>query len=98
MLKKLMIAVAFVATLMALTPTAQAGNEGAYILGGVIGGLILGEALDDNRRPHRHGYPVYVEEPVYERQCYTRWVKRWSEYRQAWVRKQKTHCEWVRVY
>lgn len=98
MLKNLMIALALVATLMTVAPAAHADNEGAYVLGGVIGGLLLGEVLDNHRHVPRHGYPVYVEEPVYEKQCYTRWVKRWSEYRQAWVRKQRTYCEWVRIY
>ena len=98
MLKKLMIALGLVAALMVTVPAAHAGNEGAYVLGGVIGGLLLGEALDNNRNAPRHGYPVYIEEPVYEKRCYTRWVKRWSEYRQTWVRKPRTQCEWVRVY
>lgn len=96
-MKKIIVLLVALALILPLAP-ARADNEGAYILGGVIGGLVLGEILENDRPYRPYGYPVYVEEPVYEKQCYTRWVKRWSEHRQAWIRKKKTHCDWVRVY
>ena len=38
---------------VAFTPQkAEAGDDGAKIIGGIIGGLIIGEILDDDRHGH----------------------------------------------
>lgn len=94
MLKRFLMVLGVVSLLLPMPTVAEANDNGAYLLGGIVGGLLLGEALDNHRR---YREPVYIEEPVYEKQCYTQWVRRWSEYRHAWVSKPQTYCDWVRV-
>lgn len=98
-MKKIAItmALSMMATLV-MADHADANDNGWYALGGVVGGLVLGEILQDNRRPVYPAYPAYVEEPVYERQCYARWVRVWDDYRNRWIKVRKTRCEVVRVY
>lgn len=77
---------------------ATANDDAAWFLGGVVGGLVLGEITEGPRyRPRNYDYYVY-DEPVYEKRCVRRWVKRWDEYRQTWVKVKRTRCDWVRVY
>lgn len=116
-MKKVIIIVSVITMILSFLPApAIADNDdSAYLLGGIAGGLLLGQIIENNR-PRYYGYPVYdgpvysappryrgpvyvdpAYETVYEKRCYTRWVKRWSEYRQAWIRKKKTICEWYRA-
>lgn len=100
-MKKIITAMVAMAFVCSTVLPASANNDTAWFLGGMVGGLVLGEVLD-GPRPYPPAYPsgrYYVyDEPVYEKQCYSRWVKRWSEYKQTWVKVRKTRCEWVRVY
>lgn len=107
MLKKIILVFGIVAMMTYASMPARANNDDtAYFLGGVVGGLLLGEVIQNNSPryyypPPPYGYPVYdgpvYGGPIYQKQCYTRWVKRWSESRQIWVRKRRTVCNWVRV-
>lgn len=97
-MRKIAIALAAVLVVSMMVERAEANDNGWYAFGGLVGGLILGEALENNRRPAYPAYPVYVDEPVYERQCYARWVRVWDNYRDRWIKVRKTRCEVVRVY
>jgi len=87
---------------------ANNNNNGWYALGGVVGGLVLGNVLQNNRPypaypaypayPTYPAYPAYVEQPAYEKQCYARWVRVWDEYRNTWIKVRRTKCEWVPAY
>ena len=75
MLKKIMVLV--VASISLYSVPANAGNEGA-IIGGVIGGLFLGELLN-NHHSHRHN--DYYEEHYYSPpppRCKVVWERVWD--------------------
>ena len=107
MLKKIILVFGVVALITYASVPARANDDAAYFLGGVVGGLLLGEVIQNNSPryyyppPPPYGYPFYdgpvYGGPIYQEQCYTRWIKRWSESKQIWVRKRRTVCNWVRV-
>jgi hypothetical protein len=83
---------------MAVVP-AQADNSEEVaigILGGVVGGLILGEVFE---RP-RYREPVRVyeyEEPVMVRECVTKY-RRYYDSMGNYVRRPVKKCYWVERY
>lgn len=81
---------------IALTPIqAQAGDDAAYLLGGILGGLVLGNAM--NRHEHYSPPPaayVIEESPEYVRICRNQWVNYYDPYGN-YVRGQRRVCEWV---
>lgn len=99
-MKKLLAAAILAMGVSSLSVPAYAGNDdAAYFLGGMLGGMILNEAL--NPRPRYYAPPVRVyeeEAPVYERVCTRRWVKVWDRYRHEYVKVRRKSCELVRVY
>lgn len=101
-MKKFLIAVLAIAMIAGSVP-ASAGNNSDEIaigiLGGVLGGLVLGEILDG---PGPGAYPVYVEPPpvVYEEevvvpepmQCHFARRKVWSDRYNQYVVVKKRVC------
>jgi len=81
------------------TVPAHAGNSEEVaigILGGVVGGLILGDVLE---RP-RHSHPVRVyeyEEPYMVRECVTKY-RRYYDSMGNLVRRPVKKCYWVERY
>ncbi len=95
-MKKILIALTALAFVTSAVP-AKAGDEAAYAIGGLIGGLILGDALSNNHR-HGHHYPrevyVYEQTPQYVRLCRTEWTGYYDHYGR-YVQQPRRICEWV---
>lgn len=95
-MKKTMIAVIASIGILASSVPAKAGNDAGYLIGGIIGGLILGEALSNNR--HRHHYYddayAYERTPQYVRLCRTHWVG-YYDYYGRYREQPRRVCEWV---
>lgn len=93
-MKKLIIALVMSATVIATSVPAKAGNDAAVAIGGVIGGLILGDILSNNHR-HRHNNNVYVYEttPQYVRVCRRQWVG-YYDYYGRYIQQPRQICEW----
>lgn len=96
-MKKILIATLALATMLtAVTPVMADNSEEVAIgiLGGVVGGLILGEVLE---RP-RYREPVrvyeYYEEPVMVRRCVTKY-RRYYDSMGNLVRRPVKKCYWV---
>lgn len=92
-MKKILIAALVAASLV--TP-AQAGDRTSAIVGGVIGGLFLGELLR-----HHHNYESYPPQYVYQpapppphQVCGTQWTSEWNRAYQMWERVPHTVCWW----
>lgn len=62
-------------------------NEGLYIAGGILGGLLLGRAL---AQPE----PVYVVPQRPREVCGTRWTREWNAVYGEWERVPHTVCYW----
>lgn len=99
-MKKILIATLALATMLTAVTPAMADNSEEVaigILGGVVGGLILGEVLE---RP-RYREPVrvyeYYEEPVMVRECVTKY-KRYYDSMGNLVRRPVKKCYWVERY
>lgn len=85
-----------IAASVVITPAyADNSEEIAIGVGAFLGGLIIGEAV---RSKPRYVERVYVEEPVYVRECRTRIVKRYDPYYDRVVRVKRKVCEWVPAY
>lgn len=79
-----------------ITPAyADNSEEIAIGIGAFLGGLIIGEAV---RPRHRYVERVYVEEPVYVRECYTRIVRVYDPNYGVYVKRKKKFCELVPTY
>lgn len=94
-MKKLLIASLAALMVASATVPAQAGDEGLAIIGGVIGGLIIGEALRDHRhhpRPHRQRYYDYGYYS-YERTCWTEYRRDWDPYARRYVTRGVRYCD-----
>ncbi len=79
-----LVAIATIAgSLVSVTPPAKAGDVGAGIAAGIIGGALIGGAIASSRPPY--GGPVYVEEapPPPPADCYWRRERYWDGY--GWV-------------
>ena len=98
-MKKILIAVVALAVLaVTVTPSYADNSEEVAIgiLGGVVGGLILGEVFE---RP-RYREPVRVyeyEEPVMVRECVTKY-RRYYDSMGNLVRRPVKKCYWVERY
>ena len=67
-------------------------NEGWYAFGGLLGGLLLGQALS-NPGPGVYAAPSPYAAPVSPQQyCATEWQRRWNEVYQAWEKIPYTVC------
>ena len=79
-----LVAVATIAgSLASVTPPAKAGDVGAGIAAGIIGGALIGGAIASSRPPYVG--PVYVEEapPPPPAGCYWQRERYWDGY--GWV-------------
>ena len=95
-MKKFLIALSALAFVSATSAPANAGgDDAAYLFGGLIGGLILGDALSNNH--HRHHYPrdvyVYEQTPQYVRVCRTHWTG-YYDYYGRYIQQPRRVCEW----
>lgn len=88
-MKFLIAAVVSVAMLAATVPAHADNSEEVIIgvLGGALGGLIIGSAI--NRRPVER---VYVYEEPIEPECYSRVVRVWDPNRDRYVKVRKVVC------
>lgn len=95
-MKYLLAIVLSLSMILVTVPSAKADNSEEVIigvLGGALGGLIIGEALGNNRR-ERHVERVYVyEDPYYEPYCYVKKVRYYDPYRDVYVVKKRRVCE-----
>jgi len=95
-MKKFLITAVALATLVVSTTPSMADNSEEVaigILGGVVGGLILGEVLE---KP-RHSHPVRIyeyEEPYMVRECVTKY-RRYYDSMGNLVRRPVKRCYWV---
>jgi hypothetical protein len=80
-MKKLIVA--SVAAMVALAPaSAMAGDDAAYLLGGIVGGMVLGGIFNnhhDNYNRYEYQQPVYAAPPPTYR-CEWIKVRRWDPY------------------
>jgi hypothetical protein len=78
------VAVATIASALAVTPASAQRGLGAAVAGGIIGGATVGGAIAATAPPPVYGPPVYVEGPP----C--RWVRQrfWDGYEWAFRRVQ----------
>lgn len=90
-----------VALTLSLTPAKAGNNDAALIIGGILGGIVLNEALSGPRYYHAPPPRVYYapppsyyydEEPAYVRECYRKIVRRWDHYQNRYVRVHKRVC------
>ena len=90
-MKKLLIAASIMALLV--TP-AQAGKKTNYLLGGILGGVVLGGILyDHNRRTYVEEQRVYVR-PAHQ-ECRTQWYQEWNPHYRMYENVPRTVCYWV---
>lgn len=94
-MKKFLIA-AVALTALFVTPSYADNSEEAIIgvMGGVIGGLVLGEVLE---RPRYREPAVVYEEPVLVRECRTKYIKYYDSMGNL-VRRPVKKCFWVERY
>lgn len=96
-MKKLIIALVMSAAVVASSVPARAGDEAAYAIGGILGGLILGDVLSNNHHHHRHRYYddayVYESTPQYVRVCRTHWTG-YYDYYGRYIQQPRRICEW----
>lgn len=100
-MKKILTSMSVVAIALMLTTPAKANNDVGVFIGGLIGGMVLNEALSGPRyyappprvyyAPPRPGY-YYDEEPRYVRECFYKIVRRWDPYQERYVRVHRKVC------
>lgn len=97
-MKYLLAIVLTLSTILMTVPSAKADNSEEVIIGvmgGLIGGLIIGEALND--RHHHHHRKRYRHQHIYierEPRCYNRWFEVWDPYLEDYVRVNRRVCEY----
>jgi hypothetical protein len=99
-MKKFLIAAVALVALTTATPSYAGNTEEVIIgvMGGVIGGLVLGEVLEAPRYyAPPPPPPVYYEEPAMVRQCVTKY-KRYYDSMGNLVRRPVKKCFWVERY
>jgi len=92
-MKKLLIA--SLAALMVASATvvpAQAGDQGLAIIGGVIGGLVIGEALRDHHHYPRPRGPYYYEQSYYDN-CWIEYRRVWDPYLHRFITQKVRYCD-----
>ena len=95
-MKKILAALAVLLALSIASPqAAKADNDTAWFLGGVAGGLVLGDMLNPRPRAY-YPAPVYVQ-PVYPAPVYVEPVYPAPVYVQP-VYGQRCKRKWVRVW
>ncbi len=87
-------AVALAASMLVVPAKADNSEEIAIGVGAFLGGLIIGEAT---RRP-RYVERVYVEEPMYIRECYVKIVRRYDPHTGRYYKVKRKVCETVPAY
>lgn len=73
---------------------AQAGNEGGAFIGGLIGGIILNDALNNHRhhhRPPKRSY--YYEDYNYYSSCWTEVRREWDPYARRYYKRYVRYCD-----
>jgi hypothetical protein len=94
-MKYLIAAILSFAMITSTIPTAKADNSEEVIigvLGGALGGLIIGSAINGNGNRER---VIVREQYIYEEvepECYTRVVRVWDPNRDRYVKVRKTVC------
>lgn len=86
-MRKLLITGLAALTFLAASTSTQAGNPWP-VIGGIAGGLILGEVLRGGH--HHHGY--YEEEPYYQ-SCWIEYRKVWDPYLHRYVTQKVRFCD-----
>jgi hypothetical protein len=97
-MKKIIITLSagIIATTVFMGPASAGNNDDvAYFLGGMLGGLVLGEITRDHPR---YVERVYIEEPEYERVCRTKIVRVYDPNYGTYVKRKKRFCSWVPNY
>lgn len=96
-MKYLLAIVLSLSMILVAVPSAKADNSEEVIIGvmgGLIGGLVIGEALNDRHHHHRKRYRreyIYIER---EPRCYNRWFEAWDPYLEDYVRVNRRVCEY----
>lgn len=85
-----LVALAVLATATVTPATAFDARDGALLFGGIVGGLVLGEALDRRAPPP----PDFYSEDAPVRVCKIKRYQVWSDYYDDWVIKRKRVCYW----
>lgn len=88
-------AIAIAATMVITPASADNSEEIAIGVGAFLGGLIIGEAV--RPRP-RYVERVYVEEPIYVRECYTKIVRRYDPHTGRYYKAKRKVCQLVPAY
>ena len=98
-MKKLLTVLSVAAIMAASAVPAEAGKKTNYILGGILGGIVLGGILHNNAQaapaPQQ---PVYVRpQPIYEQRCWSEPRSQWNSYRGGYVTYYVQRCETYRI-
>lgn len=98
-MKKLLTVLSIAAIMATTAAPAEAGRKGAYILGGVLGGLVLGGILHNNAQAAPAApQPVYVRpQPIYEQRCWNEPRSQWNSYQGGYVTYYVQRCETYRI-
>ena len=89
-MKKILIAISLL--VMASIP-ANAGSNPWPVIGGIAGGLLLGEVLTDH---HHHRHQRYYEDEYdyeYSPMCWTEEIRDWDPYRRQYYIRRIRHCD-----
>lgn len=97
-MKKLLTVLSIAAIMATTAAPAEAGKKTNYILGGVLGGLVLGGILHNNAQAAPAPQPVYVQpQPIYEQRCWNEARSQWNSYRGGYVTYYVKRCETYRI-
>ena len=97
-MKKLLTILSIAAIMSTSAAPAEAGRKGAYILGGVLGGIVLGGILHNNAQAAPAPQPVYRRpQPIYEQRCWNEPRSQWNSYQNGYVTYYVQRCETYRV-
>lgn len=92
-MKKLLIVSLAALIVATATLPAQAGGDNPWpVIGGVVGGLLLGEALRDNRHHTRPRSPYYYEQSYYDN-CWIEYRRVWDPYLHRFITQKVRYCD-----